>query len=254
MLLPTVVLPHPDSPTSASVRPGRIASDTPSTARTWPTVRLKIPRRIGKWTFRSRTSRSGRDGRSPVAAAISPGAGASAIAPARSVSRRWQRTSWPSTMRVQPGGSVRHRSKTCSQRSAKRQPANSPESAGTWPAMTSSSVPRLPVPGSAAKSFREYGCCGARKKASRSATSTICPAYITATRCAMPETTPRSWVIRRIDIPRCAWSERSRSSTCAWIVTSSAVVGSSATRSSGSPASASAIMTRCFIPPESWNG
>ena len=33
--------------------PGRIASDTPSTACTWPTVRLKIPRRIGKWTFRS---------------------------------------------------------------------------------------------------------------------------------------------------------------------------------------------------------
>ena len=131
-------------------------------------------------------------------------------------------------MRVQPGGSVRHRSNTCSQRSAKRQPGNSPESAGTWPGITSSSAPRLPVAGSAAKSLREYGCCGARKKESRAATSTICPAYMTATRCAMPATTPRSWVISRIDIPRFACSERRRSSTCAWMVTSSAVVGSSA--------------------------
>jgi hypothetical protein len=30
--LPTVVLPQPDSPTSASVRPGEIARETPSTA------------------------------------------------------------------------------------------------------------------------------------------------------------------------------------------------------------------------------
>ena len=38
------------------------------------------------------------------------------------------------------------------------------------------------------------------------------------------------------------------------MVTSSAVVGSSAISSSGSQASAIAIMTRCFMPPESWNG
>ena len=76
MPLPTVVLPQPDSPTSASVRPGRIASDTPSTARTCPTVRLKMPRRIGKWTFRSRTSSSGRDCSDALAPPISPGAGA----------------------------------------------------------------------------------------------------------------------------------------------------------------------------------
>ena len=35
-LRPTVVLPHPDSPTSASVSPGKIVRSTPSTARTWP--------------------------------------------------------------------------------------------------------------------------------------------------------------------------------------------------------------------------
>ena len=37
----------------------------------------------------------------------------------------------------------------------------------------------------------------------------------------------------------------------AWIVTSSAVVGSSAISSSGPAASACAIITRCFMPPDS---
>ena len=41
---------------------------------------------------------------------------------------------------------------------------------------------------------------------------------------------------------------------CAWIDTSSAVVGSSATISRGSPASASAMTTRWRMPPENWCG
>ena len=40
----------------------------------------------------------------------------------------------------------------------------------------------------------------------------------------------------------------------AWIVTSSAVVGSSAISTFGSHASAIAIITRCRMPPESWCG
>ena len=40
----------------------------------------------------------------------------------------------------------------------------------------------------------------------------------------------------------------------ACVVTSSAVVGSSAIRRSGSQESAMAIMTRWRMPPESWNG
>ena len=47
---------------------------------------------------------------------------------------------------------------------------------------------------------------------------------------------------------------RIRSRIPAWIVTSSAVVGSSAIRIFGSHASAIAIITRCRIPPESWCG
>jgi len=48
---------------------------------------------------------------------------------------------------------------------------------------------------------------------------------------------------------------RSRSRICAWMVTSSAVVGSSAISSSGSQASAMAIIDALASwPPESWNG
>ena len=41
---------------------------------------------------------------------------------------------------------------------------------------------------------------------------------------------------------------------CAWMVTSSAVVGSSAISSAGSQLSAIAIITRCRMPPENWCG
>jgi len=51
---------------------------------------------------------------------------------------------------------------------------------------------------------------------------------------------------------RCSFFSSSR--ICAWIVTSRAVVGSSAIRKSGSEASVIAIMTRCFWPPERRNG
>ncbi|OOY42278.1 hypothetical protein BOV91_07490 [Solemya velum gill symbiont] len=74
---------------------------------------------------------------------------------------------------------------------------------------------------------------------------------MTPTLSAVSATTPRSWVIRRIAMPVRFCRSRNRSRTCACMVTSSAVVGSSAISSLGLPASAIAIMTRCFIPPES---
>ncbi len=45
-----------------------------------------------------------------------------------------------------------------------------------------------------------------------------------------------------------------RSMICFWIVTSSAVVGSSAISSRGSQAIAIAIITRCCWPPDIWFG
>ena len=76
------------------------------------------------------------------------------------------------------------------------------------------------------------------------------PAYITRTLLQIPATTPRSWVISTIAMPKRFCRSASRSRICAWIVTSSAVVGSSAMSTSGSLAIAMAIMTRWRIPPE----
>jgi hypothetical protein len=55
-------------------------------------------------------------------------------------------------------------------------------------------------------------------------------------------------------VPISSCSLRITLSTCAWTVTSSAVVGSSAISRSGSRAIAIAIITRWRMPPENWCG
>ena len=94
----------------------------------------------------------------------------------------------------------------------------------------------------------------ARTAARRAAASTSWPAYITTTRCAVSATTPMSWVISTSAMPRSRCSATSRSRICAWMVTSSAVVGSSAISRRGLQAIAMAIITRWLMPPESWCG
>ena len=86
------------------------------------------------------------------------------------------------------------------------------------------------------------------------ASSTLRPAYITMTRSATSATTPRSCVIRMMAAPTRRLRSRIRSRICAWMVTSSAVVGSSAISSFGLQASAIAIITRWRMPPDSWCG
>jgi hypothetical protein len=61
-------------------------------------------------------------------------------------------------------------------------------------------------------------------------------------------------VISSSAIPRSRCSLSSSASICAWIVTSSAVVGSSAISRRGLQAIAIATITRCAMPPESWCG
>ena len=80
------------------------------------------------------------------------------------------------------------------------------------------------------------------------------PAYITATRSACCATTPRSWVMSSSARRKRAFRSRSRSRIWPWIVTSSAVVGSSAMSSLGWQASAAAISARWRRPPDSWCG
>jgi len=77
---------------------------------------------------------------------------------------------------------------------------------------------------------------------------------MTTTRSAISATTPRSWVMSMIAAPTFDFRSRMRSRICAWIVTSSAVVGSSAISRRGLQASAMAIITRWRMPPESWCG
>ncbi len=79
-----------------------------------------------------------------------------------------------------------------------------------------------------------YRCRGVSKISVVVPVSASRPAYMTNTRSACPATTPMSWVISRVAMPS-VWRSRSNSSMiCAWVVTSRAVVGSSAISSLGS--------------------
>ena len=73
-----------------------------------------------------------------------------------------------------------------------------------------------------------YGWRGPPNSCSADPVSTNMPAYITFTRSHIPATTPRSCVIMISAASRSATSDLSSSRICAWMVTSSAVVGSSA--------------------------
>ncbi len=99
-----------------------------------------------------------------------------------------------------------------------------------------------------------YGWRGCLNRSSTGACSTTLAAYITTTSSAISATTPRSCVIMMIALPNSSWSLSIRLRICACVVTSSAVVGSSAISRSGSLTSAIAIITRWRIPPENWCG
>jgi hypothetical protein len=77
---------------------------------------------------------------------------------------------------------------------------------------------------------------------------------MTSTRSATSATTPMSWVMKitAMCISACSWRMSSR--ICAWMVTSSAVVGSSAMSSAGLHDRAMAIITRWRMPPDNWCG
>ena len=81
--------------------------------------------------------------------------------------------------------------------------------------------------------------------------STTEPAYITVTSSHISAITPRSCVISSIAVPFSSLRSLISLSIWAWMVTSSAVVGSSAIKSFGSHAIIMAIITLWRIPPES---
>ena len=80
------------------------------------------------------------------------------------------------------------------------------------------------------------------------------PWYMTTTSEAILATTPRSWVMMSSAMPSSDWRSLISFRIWAWIVTSSAVVGSSAISSAGRQISAMAIIARWRRPPESSKG
>ena len=169
-----------------------------------------------------------------------------------------------STRRGGPAGPASARESACARARRRagsgrrtRTSSAAPASDGTRPGI-SRSRRRASSPsygrGIAPSSPIVYGCCGCANSSATGASSALRPAYITSTRSAMSATTPRLCVISTIAVPSRSRMSRIRSRMPAWIVTSSAVVGSSAISSFGSQASAIAIITRCRMPPDSWCG
>ena len=99
------------------------------------------------------------------------------------------------------------------------------------PSAASSSASR--AAGSSRAAPRCTGAAGSRRCPRPGRARRSRPAYMTATSSTISATTPRSWVISRIAIPSRSRSSFISSRICAWMVTSSAVVGSSAIRSFG---------------------
>ena len=96
----------------------------------------------------------------------------------------------------------------------------------------------------------EYGCKGSLITSPIAPSSMIFPPYITANRSQKLDATPRSCVINMTAMLRSSTIRFKRSITLAWVVTSKAVVGSSAIKSLGLVDIAIATITLCRIPPE----
>ena len=102
--------------------------------------------------------------------------------------------------------------------------------------------------------LRVVSALGCAKSSAVVPVSTTRPESMTATRSATARTTSISWVISTIVIPSSRLTRRSRLRTSCVVSGSSADVDSSASSSSGLVASARAMPTRCFWPPESCSG
>ena len=255
----SVVLPQPDSPANARISPRPIERSTPSTARAGDaSFLLNKPVREANLTWRSCTSKSAPPStdRSDVVGVCATSL-MSSLRSRPPVPVRRGCTTRGDRARTPP---ARDRSRciaarlagtaggTCTRSGSSRGSGGSPSSpTGDWRSSTS------PIVGKEPARACEYGCRGSAKTDAAGPVSTMRPAYITATRSLTWASTDRSWVMNRIDSPMSRCRSASSCNTCACTMTSSAVVGSSAITSFGSHASAIAIITRCFWPPEnSW--
>src|SRR4051812_11325242 len=173
-----------------------------------------------------------------------------------SSSAKWQAERCLSAPSDRSGGSTsRHSARPCErkQRGGNGQPGGRLIRLGGWPGIGRSHSSSTVMRGRLSIKPTVYGWRGAANIVCTSVSSTTLPAYMTTTRSAISATRPRSCVIRIVAACVSSWAFFSTSRICAWIVTSRAVVGSSAIRSFGSLAIAIAIIARWRIPPEnSW--
>src|SRR6266545_3962258 len=133
------------------------------------------------------------------------------------------------------------------------QPAGGSIRLGTSPAIASGIVRGPRISGKAPTRPWVYGCFGSAKTSTVLPVSIVFPAYMIVTWSHVSARTDRSWLIKIIERFSSLRRRSRRSRICAWIITSSAVTGSSAITSFGLHASAIAIITRCRMPPEnSW--
>ncbi len=238
---PVVDLPQPDSPTSASVSPAASAKLTSSTACTTAPSRAEPAAAHGKVLDQASTAkqlahaartRLHLERRVPAARDSGPRPlrPAAAACGAALVGRRTgsaARSGSPGARRADRAPAPRSRAAVPA-----RDAAWESSPAARW--CTDAADARTDPP---------------RRPSPRCARNTSPPR-----RAASSATTPRSCVMRMIAVPVSSRSCRMSSRICAWIVTSSAVVGSSAMSSRGRHASAIAIIARWRMPPESLCG
>ena len=259
-----VDLPDPLSPTSPRVVPAMTSRSTPSTARTAPVLRRSTPLRRGNSFTRSVTVITGSTLVFAAAGSTNGVAATSSRAPdsgARPVGRSGTGSpassgSGPVTDGAVAGGSFDRLGATERNRSGQAlvlgvgatgsEPTPVEELVGPRH-HTGNGVQRFPTRRELRHRVQQrlgVGVPGGDEDVAAIDCSTICPAYMTTTSSATSAMTPRSWVTKIIAMSSSRWRVWSRSMICAWVVTSRAVVGSSAISSLGEHDSAMAIITR----------
>ena len=169
---------------------------------------------------------------------------------------KWQRAPWPSPRSCIGGSCLWQMSSESPHRSANTQPGRSAPSAGGNPAIVSSRSWSLRAPprGMQRSNPTVYGWRGLSNTSCTLPCSTRRPAYSTPMRSHIFPITARLWLMNSRLVWNSARSALTRSRTSPSTVASRPVVGSSRISSVGSLASAIAITTRWFIPPDSWCG
>ena len=239
---PVVDLPQPDSPTSASVSPRAISKLTSSTARTSPTsLRRTTPRVIGKCFTRPSTCRTGLR-----IVSLMPPSSTGAFQQATLMARP------DVAQRRRLGGAA-----PVGERAARREAAALGLAVGAGHRALDGREP-LAVDVEARDRAQQADRVGVlrigEQRRDRRALDDLAGVHHHH---VVGELGDHAEIVgddQHRHAEALAAGRCSSSRICAWMVTSSAVVGSSAISSAGSHDSAMAIITRWRMPPERWCG